>query len=125
MATHQSRRNVLYLDEWIDGATIHTRNSGSEVAGGLAWTLWDHIVKMCPTLIELTSNILPDTSRKDVAALKTALGNFYLWGDGLRDGRLERVLEDSDDLKETVISILTGIGWLIISSIFGPVLYVM
>jgi hypothetical protein len=56
------------------------------------------------------------SSRKDVKALKQSLGDLFLWGDGFRDGRLEKVVEESEDLEETLVSSLVGLGKLLVSS---------
>jgi hypothetical protein len=105
--------------EWIDGATVHrsTDVEGQEGAtAGFAWNLYDLDLKLFTRIIPIVSRDIPTISRKDVKVLKQSLGNLFLWGDGFRDGRLESVLEESDDLKETLVFSLVEIGRLLVSS---------
>jgi hypothetical protein len=103
--------------EWIDGTTIHRlRNPEDEGAAvGFAWTLYDLDLKLLKTLIPVVSKDLPNISHKDIKTLKQSLGNLFLWGDGFRDGMLENILEESDDLKETLVDLLVEIARLLIS----------
>jgi hypothetical protein len=110
--------------EWIDGATIHRSadiEEGEGATAGFAWSLYDLDLKLLTKLVPILSRDIPTISRKDVKALKRSLGNLFLWGDGFRDGRLESVIEESDDLKETLVSSLVEIGRLLISSEFNLV----
>ena len=105
--------------EWIDGTTIHRSTdaeNGEGATAGFAWSLYDLNLKLLTKLIPIIARNIPTISRKDVKALKQSLGNLFLVGDGFRDGRLESVLEESDDLKETLVSSLVEIGRLLISS---------
>jgi hypothetical protein len=104
--------------EWIDGATVHRPTDAEEegVSAGFAWTLYDLDLKLLTRLIPIISRDLPIISRRNIKSLKQSLGNLFLWGDGFRDGRLENVLEESSDLKETLVASLVGIGRLLISS---------
>ena len=114
----RSNDQIAKVVEWIDGATINrSRDTEDEgVAAGFAWTLYDLDLKLLTRLIPIVSRDLPTISRKDIKTLKQSLGNLFLWGDGFRDGMLEHVLEESDDLKETLVNLLVGIARLLISS---------
>jgi len=103
--------------EWIDGATIHRSGDGEEdgSSSGFAWTLYDLDLRILTKLVPIFSNDFHRISRKDVRNLKQSLGDLFLWGDGFRDGRLEEVVEESDDLEETLVSSLVRIGRLLIS----------
>ncbi|PMD42143.1 hypothetical protein L207DRAFT_306462 [Hyaloscypha variabilis F] len=109
--------------EWIDGATIHRSGDGEEdgAASGFAWTLYDLDLRILTKLIPMFSNGWHRVSRKDVRSLKQSLGDLFLWGDGFRDGRLEKVVEESDDLEETLVSSLIGIGRRLVSIIDAPI----
>ena len=104
-----------FLREWIDGATIQKLggdgDSGAET--GFAWSLYDHTLKLLSILVPVNS---PKVSKKDARSLRELVGKLFLWGDGFREGRLESVLHESDDLKETVVGELTRIGNILISS---------
>jgi hypothetical protein len=119
MATHRVRRNVQFLEEWIDGTTIQKSgvDSGDDRnAAGFAWNLYDHILQLFSKFVPLASKSPPVVSKKDTRSLKESLGRLYLWGDGFGDGRLEFILEESDDLKETIVTLLIVIGKILISS---------
>jgi hypothetical protein len=114
----RSNDQIGKVVEWIDGATIH-RSRDAEVEGaaaGFAWTLHDLDFKLLTNLVPIVSRDLPTVSRKDIKTLKQSLGDLFLWGDGFRDGMLENVLEESDDLKETLVASLVGIARLLIYS---------
>jgi hypothetical protein len=116
MRSNDKRDKVV---EWIDGATIYRSTDaedGERATAGFAWSLYDLNLKLLTELIPIVERDIPTVSRKDVKALKQSLGNLFLWGDGFRDGSLEIVLEESDDLKETLVSSLVQIGRLLISS---------
>ena len=106
-----------FLREWIDGATIQgdcdNENGTAAVEAGFAWNLYDYSLKLLSIIIPLNGS---RASKKDARCLKELLGKLFLWGDGFGDGRLESVLDESDDLKESVMSQLTGIGNTLISS---------
>jgi hypothetical protein len=105
--------------EWIDGATVHRSTDiveGEGATSGFAWSLYNLDLELLTKLIPIVSRDIPTILRKDIKALKQSLGNLFLWGDGFRDGRLESVLEESDDLKETLVASLVEIGRLLVSS---------
>ena len=104
--------------EWIDGASIHRSGDAGEdgAASGFAWILYDLDLKILTELVPVLLNAFLTSSRKDIKALKQALGDLFLWGDGFRDGRLEKVVEESEDLEETLVSSLVGLGKLLVSS---------
>jgi hypothetical protein len=104
--------------EWIDGATIHRSGDVQEdgAASGFAWTLYELDLKLLTKLLPILSNDFHRISRTDVRNLKKSLGDLFLWGDGFRDGGLEKVVEESDDLEGTLVSSLVRIGRLLISS---------
>jgi hypothetical protein len=48
------------------------------------------------------------------AMLREELMRLYLWGEGFSDGRLDKSLKCSDELRRTVLELLCSIGrWLI------------
>jgi hypothetical protein len=108
-----------FLREWMDGATIQKlggdcdSEDGTAAETGFAWSLYDHILKLFSILVSVNSS---KVSKKDARSLKELLGKLFLWGDGFRDGRLETILRESDDLNETVVGELTRIGNVLISS---------
>jgi hypothetical protein len=119
MSKMRSTDQIGKVVEWIDGATVDRStefDDGKSATVGFAWSLYDLNLKLLTKLIPIVSRDILTISCKDVKALKQSLGNSFLWGDGFHDGGLESILEESDDLKETVVSSLVGIGMLLISS---------
>jgi hypothetical protein len=114
----RSNDQIGKVVEWIDGSTVYRSGDAEDegAAAGFAWTLYDLDLKLLTRLIPIASRDLPTISRKDINTLKQSLGNLFLWGDGFRDGMLENVMEESDDLKETLVDLLVRIARLLISS---------
>lgn len=124
MASSRSRKDIAHLEEWIDGTTIQKAGGDSgddDTTTGFAWNLYDHVLKLFSALVPLAVQPSSGLPRKDTRSLKESLGNLFLWGDGFRDGRLESVLEESDDLKESVVALLITLGEILISSKFVTV----
>ena len=117
MATHKSKKPTSFLEEWIDGATIHQSDAHEGgVSQGFAWNLYDHILSVFSTLRPLVRERFPDISRDELASLTTSLGNLILWGEGFQDGRLESVMEESDDMKAMIMAALKSIGRVLTTS---------
>ena len=47
-------------------------------------------------------------------ALREELGKLYLWGEAFENGKLDKALEQSEDLSDTVLEFLCAIGNIII-----------
>ncbi len=54
------------------------------------------------------------TSRSRSAGLRECLGRLYLWGESFGNGELDRALEESDELRESVLERLSHIGKLLL-----------
>ena len=48
------------------------------------------------------------------SALREELGKLYLWGEAFENGDLDKALEQSEDLRNTVLEFLCAIGYSII-----------
>ena len=48
------------------------------------------------------------------SALKEELGRLYLWGEAFENGKLDKALEQSEDLRDTVLEFLCAIGDIIV-----------
>lgn len=107
------------LKGWVEGITIPKSSAHTAIndAGdGFARTLYSHVFKMFNHLFPyLVGQPLQPTKGFD-RVLKKTLGNLFLWGDSLRDGQLEVVLEESDDIKGSVLESLSSIGNILIST---------
>ena len=44
------------------------------------------------------------------SALREELGRLYLWGEAFENGKLDKALEQSEDLRDTVLEFLCAIG---------------
>jgi hypothetical protein len=110
------------LTEWIDGATIQTTaengdGEASEDSTGFAWDLYHHTLELFSLLIPL---ILARpglcNNREHEKSLKGSLGRLFLWGDGFRGGKLETVLHESENLRESIIESLAAIAKILLFS---------
>lgn len=54
------------------------------------------------------------TSRSHSTGLRECLGRLYLWGESFGNGKLDRALEESDELRECVLERLSHIGRLLL-----------
>lgn len=119
MIVHSERKQFWSMEEWIDGATFQ-RADGDGASTGFAWTFYERILKLMSMIVTLAPHESKfksgQISKDDLRSLKNYLGNLYIWGDGFRDGTLETLLGESDDLKESIITTLIEIGWTLISS---------
>ena len=120
MAMSRVGKKVAFLEEWIDGATIQKSSSAlgddpcDGAATGFAWNLFDHVLRLFSIITPLASNGATAISKKGTRSLKESLGKLFLWGDSFRDGRLEIVLDASDEIKESVLSTLATVGRILI-----------
>ncbi|KAL5330466.1 hypothetical protein ACEPPN_003994 [Leptodophora sp. 'Broadleaf-Isolate-01'] len=107
MATIETGNHSALLEEWIDGTTIHRswkegHNEGT--ATGFLFGFYEHLLKLLSTTTPVASRAILSMRKVDIRLLKEAIGSFFVWGDGFRDGSLELIAENSDDLKELVIA---------------------
>jgi hypothetical protein len=86
-----------------------------DTATGFVWTLYDQVLRLLTKLLALIPRGSAAVSKRDLKILKRSCGRLFLWGDEFRDGKLESVLEESEDLKETIVESLTSIGRALIS----------
>ncbi|CZR60755.1 related to hsp70 protein [Phialocephala subalpina] len=121
MTTVQTRTEAGFQEERIDGTTIQTANPGFEEEGSaakdFAWGLYDQILKMFATIVPLALKNVRAAGKNQERSLKESLSKLILWGDGFRDGRLERILSQSDDLRENVVDLLAAVGRTLISKL--------
>ena len=108
---------IGFLQEWIDGATVETSveeaHLESDVTIGFAWTLYNHVLELFAKLLPIAARS-SSLSQKDIKSLRAALGSLYLWGDTFENGKLELVLEESEDLKESILCSLVDLGRILV-----------
>ncbi|MCJ1285845.1 hypothetical protein MMC26_005187 [Xylographa opegraphella] len=101
----------LITSEWIDGNSF--KRSQPTASGGDLVNL-DFAEELYETILSVFAQVCRTYSKPILLwkqrQCKEALGRVHLWGRDFQDGRLARVLAQSDDLRNTVIELLGQIG---------------
>lgn len=45
----------------------------------------------------------------EIAKIKENFGRLFLWGEGFQDGDLDKALEQSDEIRDSVLKLLFGV----------------
>ncbi len=105
-----------YAKEWV------TKSDASVLVGqklpeeqyeqGLATCLYLGCVDIVKFIFQdVQQNLSEDNPFvKEVEALGKELGRLYLWGESLTDGSLDKAIDQSDELKRTVLASLRDIA---------------
>ena len=115
----------LLTDEWLDGhqvASVMARDLELDMSEELYTAVLETIAKIWSAT---------DTTRlkeAQVSLFKDGLAKLHLWGRDFGNGRLARVLSQSEELRDTVLQIFRRLGrlvcngeWLCFS--VGPITY--
>ncbi len=103
--------------EWLDAHS----DTSPDLAGGLANSEDDQGI--AARLYSLCLRVLRQMCRQEqyqsssgnsISMLKEELGKLYLWGEAFRDGKLDRALEYSDEVRSNVLESLGDIGRLLL-----------
>ena len=97
----------------------------SGVDGCLTARLYASCVKVLQRICSQISSPEVSLSRLKPRVLREELGRLYLCGEGLGNGKLDRALEDADELRENILEVLSGIGLLLARSEFCVLLYML
>lgn len=62
-------------------------------------------------------------SLDEQSVLREQLGKFYLWGEGFRGGSLDKAVDQSDDLRNTVLELICDIGMVLLCSKCSSLLF--
>ncbi|KAI9810424.1 MAG: hypothetical protein M1832_001351, partial [Thelocarpon impressellum] len=112
MKSSPDQQDALALKQWIaeGGSSVSASADVTNHAVGFAETLYQACLELFAQLWReiLATPRWPADRPKDV--LKQSLGRLYLWGEGFEQGRLDKCLEHSDDLRDDVLDLLTEIG---------------
>lgn len=109
-------RHIL---EWIDAQPLGPRVTGGASTGG------EDDQGFTNRLYQLCLHTLQDfccqqrnqrSSKSCYHALRECLGRLYLWGEPFGVGELDKALEQSDELRDSVIERLGHIGKLLLRS---------
>ena len=105
------------MQQWLNDAT-YASNLPDETLifdgpeQGLATRLHLLCLDLLRCMYKRERNSTPP--RSQAATLKRELGRLYLWGESFEPGHLDRVLEQSDGLRDTILGLLCAIGELLI-----------
>jgi hypothetical protein len=115
-----TRNGEASLQEWIDGPYIHASvtsrlrlpraTCSDPTRDGITWRLWELCLSLFTTLRPLIIDGTPDIDAFATVYWKDILGTLFVWGDGFRNGQLDLVLQDSDDLQNTILADLGAIA---------------
>jgi hypothetical protein len=110
-----------FLEEWIDGTNLHALPlqelaSGKITGTGIAGLLYEQCLsvfsKVLPLAFRKFSSLTTANKRSEasVAALKELLGSLCLWGESFEHGKLDSILVQSEDLRESVLELLLAVA---------------
>ena len=115
-------RRADYIQEWLDAASstpvtldekfeftaADVEPDQDEYSQGLATRLYQlgrqGLQQLCRRKEKIPRLNLSQS------ALREELGRLYLWGEAFENGKLEKALEQSEDLRDTVLDFLCAIG---------------
>ena len=106
------------MQEWIDGTSIQ-RASKPENRGIVDVSITQELFDACVGVFFAvwpkikSSN---DFERYQVNALKEVLGNLHLFSVGFQEGELTRALSQSDELRDSILEIVSDISQSILNS---------
>lgn len=111
-----ARNGEALLEEWVDGPYIHASvrlpkaTCSDPTKDGITWRLWELCLSLFTTLRPLIIDGTPNIDASSIVHLKDLLGTLFFWGDGFRDGQLDLIVQDSDDLQNTTLADLGAIA---------------
>ena len=111
-AAHTERDHI---QQWLDDATSASEVPNETSINGPEQGLATRLHLRCLHLLRCMYERERDsTSRSQAATLKRELGRLYLWGESFAAGCLDRALEQSDGLRDTILGLLCAMGELLI-----------
>lgn len=121
LTLHASKLAVpetAYVDEWVDSTSELPVGDNSDVDESLAARLYAGCIIVLRGLCSRISNTDAFQSSWKPRVLGQELGRMYLWGEGLGNGKLDKALEDADELRQNVLEVLVSIAMLLVRSKF-------
>ena len=89
----------------------------NHVDPSFARELYDACIRFFTAVVQAISKLGNDNIEKhQLGKLKEELGRLYLWGSDYGDGKLACVLAQSDELRDDVLELLSGISRLLVNS---------
>ena len=98
----------IALDEEFGFTAADVEPDHQEYNQGLATRLYQLSRQGLQQLCRQEGYIPPLNSLQ--SALREELGRLYLWGEAFENGKLDKALEQSEDLRDTVLEFLCAIG---------------
>lgn len=133
MATTEGHNGrVRFLEQWIDGTAVESSLSEQQgydvAASGFTWNLYENCLKLLKEIIQVSERIkqpelLPVSELKsrstnfEVTSLKECLSRLFLWGEGFSGGQLDKIIQRSDALKETVLQFVAAIAKILLDNL--------
>ena len=111
-------RQRNWTQEWLDAhpyASLgrdETLGDSDDDDQGFAARLYSLCLRLLRCLCRQEKNI--PSKRHRAFTLKEELGRLYLWGEAFGNGKLDRALEYSDDVRRNVLDSLGDIGKLLL-----------
>lgn len=112
---------TAYVNEWINRTATREKSEPvipiiSDADDCLAAHLYASCVQFLQGLYFQALDSGVSHSGVKPWVIREELGRLYLWGEGFGSGRLTKILEDANELRENILEILAGIGLLLIRS---------
>ena len=106
---------------WIDGSCIHF-SQPAIARGSTGSSFANHLYAAClQVFIELSQELTKSGKSSSASeARNQELGKLFLWGRGFSDGQLDTLLEQSDELRNIVLDLVSTIGKLLLKGEYGP-----
>ena len=126
-----SRSHEDHLSEWIGNASALSDNDQvilDPEDGSLASRLYASCMQVLQGICVRLSASKAALPGVNLGTLKEELAKLYLLGEGMNNGKLDKALQDADDLREIFLEVLVSIGRLLIRgecSISFLMIYVM
>lgn len=109
------------MQDWLYGQSYaspepkETSSDNNDSHQGFAARLYSLCLRLLRYLCQQDQN--DSSKRHRVSSLKEELGKLYLWGEAFGNGKLDRALEYSDDVRGNVLESLRDIAKLLLRGI--------
>lgn len=109
--------NIALTQEWIDGNNFQRLPQEDQADLSFAQELYAACLRFFTTVVQGISRLSDENAKKyQFNILKEESGRLYLWGSGFQNGKLGYVLAQSDELRDDVLGLLSGISQLLLNS---------
>ena len=115
LGNNNAASDTAYVHEWVN-STCELEQVDSEllvreaVDDCLAAQLYSSCVQVLRDICSQVSGHKNTPSRVPPRVLREELGRLYLCADIFRSGKLNKILDNAEELRETVLEILTAVG---------------